>query len=76
MGVNREIADPFKRGFTSVPLPSAGLLDLAFFKALNEVRDGGKKSCVLKKKMKQSYTPKFHIENLLVLFRTIFKGHF
>ena len=41
MGVNRETADPFKRGFTSVPLPSAGLLDLAFFKAINEAKDGG-----------------------------------
>ena len=42
MGVNRDMADPFKRGFTSVPLPSAGLLDLAFFKAINETKDGGK----------------------------------
>ena len=41
MGVNKDIADPFKRGFTSVPLPSAGLLDLAFFRALHETKDGG-----------------------------------
>ena len=42
MGVNKDIADPFKRGFTSVPLPSAGLLDLAFFRALHETKDGGR----------------------------------
>ena len=44
MGVNKDIADPFKRGFTSVPLPSAGLLDLAFFRALHEAKDGGKEN--------------------------------
>ena len=48
MGVNKETADPFKRGFTSVPLPSAGLLDLAFFRALNEAKDGGTVTCVAK----------------------------
>jgi hypothetical protein len=42
MGINKEVSEPFKRGYTSVPLVSAGLLDLAFFHATNEVRDGGK----------------------------------
>lgn len=41
MGINKEVSEPFKRGYTSVPLVSAGLLDLAFFHATNEVRDGG-----------------------------------
>lgn len=43
MGINKDVSEPFKRGYTSVPLTSAGLLDLAFFHATNEVRDGGKK---------------------------------
>lgn len=41
MGVNRELTDPFQRGYVSIPLISAGLLDLAFFHAANETRDGG-----------------------------------
>ena len=41
MGVNRELTDPFQRGYVSIPLTSAGLLDLAFFHAANETRDGG-----------------------------------
>ncbi|XP_052795602.1 uncharacterized protein LOC128228360 isoform X2 [Mya arenaria] len=41
MGMNRDIADPFKRGYTVVPLHSAGLLDLAFFRAMTETKDGG-----------------------------------
>lgn len=41
MGNNQEIADPFKCGYNNVPLNSAGLLDLAFFKAVNECNDGG-----------------------------------
>lgn len=42
MGVNKELTDPFQRGFVSIPLASAGLLDLAFFHAASETRDGGK----------------------------------
>lgn len=42
MGINKDVSEPFKRGYSSVPLVSAGLLDLAFFHATNEVRDGGK----------------------------------
>lgn len=41
MGTNQDVADPFKRGILSRPLSSAGLLDLAFFHALNEQQDGG-----------------------------------
>ncbi|CAC5393079.1 unnamed protein product [Mytilus coruscus] len=41
MGINKDVSEPFKRGYSSVPLVSAGLLDLAFFHATNEVRDGG-----------------------------------
>ncbi|KAJ8297545.1 hypothetical protein KUTeg_024076 [Tegillarca granosa] len=41
MGNNREVAEPFKRGVISIPLKSAGLLDLAFFHAANEIKDGG-----------------------------------
>lgn len=41
MGVNKELSDPFQRGFVSIPLASAGLLDLAFFHAASETRDGG-----------------------------------
>ncbi|XP_053389979.1 uncharacterized protein LOC128552922 isoform X3 [Mercenaria mercenaria] len=41
MGLNQDVADPFKRGYNNLPLHSAGLLDLAFFKAVNESRDGG-----------------------------------
>lgn len=41
MGSNRDIADPFKRSNNTLPLHSAGLLDMAFFKAVNESRDGG-----------------------------------
>ncbi|KAL3880654.1 hypothetical protein ACJMK2_032876 [Sinanodonta woodiana] len=41
MGSNRDLSDPFKRVYPSVPLQSAGLLDLAFFKPINEARDGG-----------------------------------
>lgn len=41
MGINNDVADPFKRGYLSLPLPSAGLLDLAFFKAQTEVPDKG-----------------------------------
>ncbi|XP_062576712.1 transmembrane protein 232-like [Saccostrea cucullata] len=41
MGVNKELTDPFQRGFVSIPLVSAGLLDLAFFHAASEARDGG-----------------------------------
>ena len=42
MGSNQDIADPFKRGYNNLPLHSAGLLDLAFFRAVSETRDGGK----------------------------------
>ncbi|XP_060593523.1 transmembrane protein 232-like isoform X2 [Ruditapes philippinarum] len=41
MGTNQDVADPFKRGYNNLPLHSAGLLDLAFFKAVSEARDGG-----------------------------------
>ncbi|XP_052278054.1 uncharacterized protein LOC127876689 isoform X2 [Dreissena polymorpha] len=41
MGMNQDIADPFKRGWSMVPLHSAGLLDLAFFRAMTESKDGG-----------------------------------
>ena len=41
VGLNRDLMDPVRRLFTTVPLPSAGLIDLAFFHPLNEVKDGG-----------------------------------
>ncbi|KAK3577758.1 hypothetical protein CHS0354_017457 [Potamilus streckersoni] len=41
MGNNRDLSDPFKRVYPSVPLQSAGLLDLAFFKPIIEANDGG-----------------------------------
>ncbi|XP_048772983.2 transmembrane protein 232-like isoform X2 [Ostrea edulis] len=41
MGVNKELTEPFQRGYVSIPLTSAGLLDLAFFHAATETRDGG-----------------------------------
>ncbi|KAK3085879.1 hypothetical protein FSP39_009975 [Pinctada imbricata] len=41
MGLNKEVSEPFQRGYISVPLASAGLIDLAFFHATNEIRDGG-----------------------------------
>jgi len=41
MGINHDVADPFRRGYSSVPLHSAGLLDLAFFRAMTETKDGG-----------------------------------
>jgi hypothetical protein len=42
MGVNRDLSEPFQRGFISIPLISAGLLDLAFFHAVSETTDGGR----------------------------------
>ncbi|XP_041358680.1 transmembrane protein 232-like isoform X2 [Gigantopelta aegis] len=41
VGHNKDLMDPVRRLFTTVPLPSAGLIDLAFFHPLNEVKDGG-----------------------------------
>lgn len=41
MGLNKEVSEPFQRGYISIPLVSAGLIDLAFFHATNEIRDGG-----------------------------------
>ncbi|KAL4230935.1 hypothetical protein ACF0H5_011309 [Mactra antiquata] len=41
MGTNSDITEPFKRGNAKLPLYSAGLLDLAFFKALTESTDKG-----------------------------------
>ncbi|XP_067661343.1 transmembrane protein 232-like [Haliotis asinina] len=40
-GINKDLLEPMRRGYTTVPLPSAGLIDLVYFKPLHEVRDGG-----------------------------------
>jgi len=41
MGNNKDITIPVQHHYSSVPLPSAGLLDLAFFHATQETKDGG-----------------------------------
>ena len=41
VGTNVRLAEPQHRMVTTIQLPSAGLLDLAAFHALNEATDGG-----------------------------------
>ena len=44
VGTNVRLAEPQHRMITTIQLPSAGLLDLAVFHALNEATDGGEYS--------------------------------